>query len=53
MLPPPLLPSFAALYRCRLSAALSAIRSGASGHASGVITYACMTRAMLFCMVAS
>ena len=35
MLPLPLLPSFSALYRCRLSAAFSAFRSGASARASG------------------
>ena len=35
MLPLPLLPSFSALYRCRLSAAFSALRSGASARASG------------------
>ena len=35
MLPPPLLPSYSALYRCRLSAAFSAFRCGASACASG------------------
>ena len=35
MLPLPLLPSFSALYRCRLSAAYSAFRCGASARASG------------------
>ena len=35
MLPLPLLPSFSALYRCRLSAAFSAFRSGASARAFG------------------
>ena len=34
MLPLPLLPSFSALYRCRLSASFSAFRSGASARAS-------------------
>ena len=35
MLPLPLLPSFSALYRCRLSAVFSAFRSGASARGSG------------------
>ena len=35
MLPLPLLPSFSALYTCRLSAAFSAFRSGASARPSG------------------
>ena len=35
MLPLPLLPSFSALYRCRLAAAFSAFRYGASACASG------------------
>ena len=35
MLPLPLLPSFSTLYRCRLSAAFSAFRSGASARVSG------------------
>ena len=35
MLPLPLLPSFSALYRCRMSAAFSALRSGASACVSG------------------
>ena len=34
-MPPPLLPSFSTLYRCRLSAAFSAFRPGASTRASG------------------